>query len=118
MSGTELQKAIGQRLRKLRLDRDLTQSDIGEAIERSSEHYGRLERGENLPSIPTLKSLAQFYRLPVDVILGLQEPRRENAPEPKIQRLIDSLEDLEEKDRERYLKGFLTLIPPGRRGPR
>ena len=118
MSGEEFKKPIGQQLQELRRNKGLTQSEMGEVASLSPEHYGRLERGENLPSIPTLVRLARFHQVSVDIILGLKESVRENPPDPKIQRLIDALKALDNQDRDRFLKGFLALIPRVYQDPR
>ena len=118
MSGEEFKKPIGQRLRDLRVGKGLTQAEMSEIANLSSEHYGRLERGENLPSIPTLVRLARHHHVSVDVILGLKELGRENPPDPMVQRLLDSLMALDRQEMARFIKGFLTLIPRERQGPR
>ncbi len=62
-----------RRLRDLREDRDLTQTDIARYLKCSQECYSFYENGRrDLPSDVLIK-LAQFYDTSVDYILGLTD---------------------------------------------
>lgn len=65
------------RIRDLREDRDMTQTDIAKVLEMSQTGYSKYETGEN--DIPTniLIKLAKFYKTSTDYILGLT-----NNPNP------------------------------------
>ena len=65
------------RLRELREDSDLTQTELGKIIGMSQTGYSKYECGEN--DIPTgiLIKLADFYNTSVDYLLG-----RTNVREP------------------------------------
>jgi len=62
-----------RRLRDLRQDRDLKQSDVAKILNMSQTGYSKYETGEN--DIPTavLIKLARFYGTSVDYILGETE---------------------------------------------
>ncbi|MEG0178165.1 MAG: helix-turn-helix transcriptional regulator [Oscillospiraceae bacterium] len=65
------------RIRDLRQDRDLTQTELANIIGMSQTGYSKYETGEN--DIPTgvLIQLAKYYSTSVDYILGLtNNPRR------------------------------------------
>lgn len=59
-----------QRLRDLKEDMDLKQSNLAKIISVSENQYGRYERGEN--DIPLEKALilADFYNVSIDYIAG------------------------------------------------
>ncbi len=59
------------RIRDLREDKDLTQTDIAKILEMSQTGYSKYETGEN--DIPTtiLIKLAKYYKTSTDYILGL-----------------------------------------------
>lgn len=59
-----------QRLRDLREDNDLTQSDIAKILGMSQTGYSKYETGEN--DIPTtiLIKLADYYNTSTDYLLG------------------------------------------------
>ena len=59
-----------QRIRDLREDRDLTQSQVAQMLGMSQTGYSKYETGEN--DIPTavLIKLADFYQTTTDYLLG------------------------------------------------
>ena len=65
-----------QRLRDLKEDKDLKQSNIAKIINVSENQYGRYERGEN--DIPLEKALllADFYNVSLDYIAGRTNDKR------------------------------------------
>lgn len=58
------------RLRDLREDQDLTQADIGRLLGTTQQQYYKYEKG--IQEIPAhhLITLADFYRVSVDYLLG------------------------------------------------
>lgn len=59
-----------KRIRDLREDRDLTQTQVAKILGMSQTGYSKYETGENdLPSAVLIK-LADFYHTSVDYILG------------------------------------------------
>lgn len=63
------------RLRDLRQDKDLTQTDVANMLGMSQTGYSKYETGEN--DIPTevLIKLAKFYHTSVDYLLGLRDKK-------------------------------------------
>lgn len=62
-----------KRLRDLREDRDLRQTDIAEFLGIQQTVYSRYERGfQNIP-IEYLIKLSEFYGVTTDYILGLSD---------------------------------------------
>lgn len=68
------------RIRELREDRDLSQSEFAKIIGMSQTGYSKYETGEN--DIPTsiLIAIARYYKTSVDYLLGLTDVR---SPYPK-----------------------------------
>lgn len=62
------------RLKQLRKERKLKQSDVASVISCSQAVYSRYERGEREPSNDTLSRLADYYGVTVDYILGRDDP--------------------------------------------
>ena len=71
---------MSNRLRDLREDADLTQTQVAKHIGMSQTGYSKYESGEN--DIPTqvLIRLAQFYKTSVDYILGISDQRSPYKP--------------------------------------
>ena len=68
-----------KRIKDLREDRDLTQTQVAQMLKMSQTGYSKYETGEN--DIPTavLISLARFYNTSVDYILG-ETDKQERYP--------------------------------------
>lgn len=68
---------IYRRIKDLREDADLTQNDVGKAINISQRAYSYYENGQRLIPPTVLCSLADLYGVSVDYILGrtdIKEP--------------------------------------------
>lgn len=59
------------RLRNIREDRDLTQSDVGKILNKSQQGYNHIEAGRAELKIDDLIKLCQFYNLSADYMIGL-----------------------------------------------
>lgn len=68
-----------QRIRDLREDRDLTQTQVGQAIGVSQRTYSYYENGQRMLPPDILCALADFHRVSVDYLL---ERTDEKEPYP------------------------------------
>lgn len=59
-----------QRIRDLREDRDLTQAQVGRAINLPQRTYAYYESGQRMVPPPVLCALADFYDVSVNYLLG------------------------------------------------
>lgn len=60
-----------QRLREIREDRDLSQAEIGQVINKSQQGYSHIENGRAELKIDDLIALCHFYQLSADYLIGL-----------------------------------------------
>jgi len=65
----ELARRIGERIRRLRILKGLTQAGLSELLGMSTEAYGRLERGFSLPSFPTFVRICSVLETSPDRLL-------------------------------------------------
>ena len=63
------------RIRNLREDSDLTQSQIAEYLGTSQTMYARSERGANEMPVRHLIRLAQYYGVSLDYLCGLSDKK-------------------------------------------
>lgn len=77
------------RIKSLRLKKGLTQEDLGKVINVSGRSIGFYESGQRDPDTNTLKTLADFFDVSIDYLLG-----RVNDPQQKIIKKEDLPEDL------------------------
>jgi transcriptional regulator with XRE-family HTH domain len=70
-----VKKAIGTRIRKLRVSKEYTQDNMAAELEITAGAYAKIERGETDPSATRLIQIAEI--LGVDVIYFFQESSSE-----------------------------------------
>lgn len=56
-------KKVAKRLKALRNDRHLTQADIAEKAQMSTNYYAKIERGEVRPSVDIYERLAKALKV-------------------------------------------------------
>lgn len=59
-----------RRLREIREDRDLTQKQIAEILQKSQQGYSHIENGRAELKIEDLILLCDFYHLSADYVIG------------------------------------------------
>ena len=64
------------RLRNVREDRDLTQAELGQILNKSQQGYNHIEAGRAELKIDDLIKLCQFYNLSADYLIGLVDKPR------------------------------------------
>ena len=69
-----------ERLKKLRLNSALTQSELGEKLGLSARVVGFYEKGERSPNLDTLVSIAKYFEVSTDYLLGLTDTPASNLP--------------------------------------
>ncbi|WP_375770509.1 helix-turn-helix transcriptional regulator [Archangium gephyra] len=72
-----LKRLLGGALLLARENSGLTQVEVASRVGIASAVYGRLERGQMLPSVPTLYRLCMTLKVSSDVLLGLDAAERE-----------------------------------------
>lgn len=66
---------MGQRLAELRKERRLRQADMAEMLHITQAHYQRVEKGKiNIPTL-TLCTLADYFGVTTEYLLGRSEER-------------------------------------------
>lgn len=65
-----------RRLRDIREDRDITQSEIGKVLDKSQQGYNHIETGRAELKIDDLIKLCKYYDLSADYLIGLSSKQR------------------------------------------
>ena len=63
------------RIRELREDKDMNQTELGKLLEMSQTGYSKYETGENDVPTSVLIKLAQIHNTSVDYLLGITDIR-------------------------------------------
>ena len=77
------QVKIGKFLKQLRTERNLTQEELSEKFYTSSRTISRWETGKNLPDLPILIELADFYNVDIREIIDGERKSENMNPETK-----------------------------------
>jgi transcriptional regulator with XRE-family HTH domain len=64
---------IGNRIRELRIDADLSQEKLAFACDLDRTYVGSVERGERNISIINLKKIAKALKIKISVLLNIEE---------------------------------------------
>jgi SOS-response transcriptional repressors (RecA-mediated autopeptidases) len=73
----------GDRLKKLRDDKNLTQTELGKAFSISDATINRYEKNQRQPDTDTLNKLADYFNVTVDYLLGRSD-FKSNVPDGAI----------------------------------
>ncbi len=65
-----------KRIRDLREDNDLNQTQVAKILGMSQTGYSKYETGENDLPTPVLIKLADFYNVSIDYLLGVTDERK------------------------------------------
>lgn len=72
---------LGQKIKKLRIEKDLTQKELAEQTHVTFQTVSKWEKDENEPDITTLKQLAKLFNCSIDTLL--EETNEEKGFAPK-----------------------------------
>jgi transcriptional regulator with XRE-family HTH domain len=67
-----LVKVLGDRIRELRLQKELSQEDLANEADIPLSQIGRIERGENNPTISTLYVIAQALAVDLKFLVDIK----------------------------------------------
>ena len=74
-------KKLGQRIRERRQELNLSQPQLAEYAGLSAGHIARIERGEIVPTLPTVQELERVLEIPLLSLLSVYfEQKSENVP--------------------------------------
>lgn len=65
-----------KRIKDLREDNDLLQTDIAKVLNTTQQHYSRYEMGTIMIPIDRIKKLALYYDTSIDYIVGLTDEKK------------------------------------------
>ena len=80
MKGEEIRSAIAANITDLRKKSGMTQQDLAIALHYTDKAVSKWERGESIPDVVVLKSVADLFGVPVDYLLTTEHG--EFVPDP------------------------------------
>lgn len=106
-------QGFGDRLRQLRKQRNLSQTELGRRAKLHYTHIGRYERGESRPSADALGRLAEALDTSTDYLMEgtTEEAARARFEDRELLRQFQEVEDLPDDDKavvKKLLDAFIT----------
>lgn len=71
--------SFGEKIRNLREDADLNQTQLGEAVHMTQRKISYIECGKYEPSLEDIVALCRFFQVSADFLLGLPDYHKKNA---------------------------------------
>lgn len=106
---------LSENIKRLRLEKELTQETLAEFLGVTSQSVSNWERGESYPDITMLPEIAGFFKVSVDELLGVNRAEDE-AEIIKELEAYDNLRDIELKQeiinrlKEKFPNDFRILL--------
>ena len=74
-----MELTLGEKIRLLREEKELNQTQLGEAVNMTQRRVSYIENDQYEPSVEDLKALCKFFCVSADYLLGFSH----NLPYPK-----------------------------------
>ena len=103
------QQKIGEFLKKLRKERNLTQEQLAEHFNVSSRTVSRWETGNNLPDLGLLMDLAAFYNIEIQEMIDGERKSENMVNEPK-ENILKAAEYAANEDRKHISKRIKVML--------
>jgi transcriptional regulator with XRE-family HTH domain len=107
---------VGPRLKRARMQRDVTLTELAAATGISKSTLSRLESGQRKPSLELLLPIAQAHRIPLDELVGapdVGDPRIRLEPQKRNGRVVVPL-----TRQPQGMHAWKVIIPPERGEPK
>ena len=91
----------GQRIKDLRKEKHITQTDLAKGIHVTQQTVTAWESGRAIPNAATLDSLANYFSVSADYLLGRTDEKNSDKDLSKNQKLIAYSIDPDTSDEER-----------------
>ncbi len=98
---------IGERIKKLRIEKNMSQSRLGIELSVSQEAISSYETDKTVPIIEVFIMMAELFDVSVDYILGIDKERKrisEAGLDSFESALISNFRKLSERDKELFIR--------------
>jgi transcriptional regulator with XRE-family HTH domain len=100
---------IGEKIKKLRQEKDVSQAVLGEIVGVHEKHISRYERGISRPSSEVLRKMAEFFGVSMNFLVGEDDFYSENPDDNELLDYFEEANQLEDEDKN-IIKGVLDAI--------
>ena len=114
----ELRPMDGKRLKRLRNEKKLTQSELGKIINVSKVSISGYESGDRTPDTDNLRRLADYFEVTSDYLLGREDKRIESMDEelerilkdPQTNLMFNDWQGMDEEQRQEALRMIKFIL--------
>jgi repressor LexA len=102
-------KEIGERIRRIRKEKNFTQEELAWEIGLSPNYIGLIERGKKRPSIETLRKISEVLEIPISYFfenINYKMPQ-EDIITKKISSILRETSEKEKKQIYKFLKSIV-----------
>jgi len=109
---TSKYKEFSERLRRLRKEHNLSQTDLGKLVSLHYTHIGRYERGSSYPSADSLKRLADALDVSADYLLegNIEDAAKADFQDRELLKMFQEVEKLPAEDKDLIKKVLDALL--------
>ena len=81
---------LSENIKKLRLEKDMTQSQLATVLGVSEQAVSRWENGNTYPDITLLPAIADYFKVSIDELMGMESYKDEKETEEIIRIVKDN----------------------------
>lgn len=105
---------LSKRLKILRKEANLTQTQLANSIETSQQNIGLWENGKRNPKYEMVEKLAHFFNVSTDYLLGKSDIRQTSEPEIFFRKAVSDM-NLTKEQEEQFQKDIINFIEQRRK---
>ena len=102
---------IGENLKRLRREKDLTQEELATHLGISFQAISKWERGESYPDITILPALSNYFKISIDELVGMEEIKRAEEYEKINKKWLENRNANKHKENVKLMKDALKFFP-------
>lgn len=105
-----MDKKFGKRLKTLRTDKNLKQSELADILELSTSTIGMYEQGRRYADLDTLKKIAEYFDVSVDYLIGRTDIKKFEDFPPQVKRIANLFAGMDPKRADNLEKLIKELL--------
>lgn len=102
---------IGENLKRLRREKDLTQEELAAHLGISFQAISKWERDESYPDITILPALSNYFKISIDELVGMEEIKRAEEYERINKQWLENRNNNLHKENVKLMKDALKFFP-------
>ncbi len=111
LKGDFMNLRIGENLKRLRREKDLTQEELAAHLGVSFQAISKWERGESYPDITILPALSNYFKITIDELVGMDEIKRTEEYENINKKWLENRNKKKHKENVKLMRDALKFFP-------